>query len=1253
MRALFIFLFSILFISKSYSQAPTADFSANTTTVCANNPILFSNQSSSSTTISSFSWDFGDGNSSNIENPSHSYSLPGTYTVTLVVVDVNGSADAEVKANYITVIPSPLAGFSISGLGCTVPLSVIFNNTTPTSPNYDYNWDFGNGQTSNIESPPSVTYNNSGSYDVILTVSDNNNGCSSSDTQNIVVSNFQAGISAPSIGCVGSPINFQDNSTAGANAWTWNFGGLATSNNQNPTYVFNTPGVYDIQLSSENTNSGCSGSASVQITIEPTPTPSFNANPTSDCAPAQINFSNTSVGGTSYDWDFGNGQTYSGNTPPPQTYNLNGQYTVSLTMTTPSGCSGTTTQQNMIDITNVQALFTADSTGGCDPLTVQFSDSSITPNPNNPIVSWEWDFGNGQTHSGANPPAQTYTVGLYDVSLIVQTQSGCSDTISISDYITVGLIDSVAFSVNPIVECAKTDIQFTNLTGISVPYGPNEVTYLWDFSEGTSTQVDPLYQFTSDTGYFDVTLTVNFRGCIDSIKIDSAVYILAPIANFTPDQTLICNPASLPANVHFTDDATHGVIADDLLMVWQWGDGTPNDTLDDPDLDDIDKGDFDHQYSNYGTYTVQQVIYNYTTGCEDSTTQTIHVSWTDADFSISNDSVCKGDSLFMFDLSTSWMTPPSPHPVNSWSYDMGNGQNVSSGANPGYTYSVPGDYLITLTATNSVGCSDDATQTVKVLQPPFAMIIPDNNLGCSPFLVNFTNSSIAIGNGVPLSSFEFLFSDDSSTIITNNLNTPVNHIFNGEGIFYASLVAIDQFGCQSDPATIPITITKPSAFFNVNNVICNNDSIFAINGSSGVSPLSYEWFLDQNQISLDTNVSEFISETGLPFGQSSALHTLQLITTDGNGCKDTVSNIITVSIPTAVPDCTFSGASINSNGDYDCPPLFGVFQDSSFTYGNITDWQWSFGNGNQSVLQNPSNTYVETGTYTLYFSITDEYGCIDDTTLVDFLTIGGPTGNPDWLQNPGICSQGAAFIINNPSSIDSVIWDMGDGNFIYDSINFNYNYDQSGTYTANVTLFDSLGCEINYILNPVTVQDDGLNANFIATPNPAEQNDLITFTDQSSAANSSIINWIWDFTDSMAISNTNSNQVHSYSNSGSYDVVLKIIDDQGCEDSYMLTIFVNDPEIWIPNVFTPNGDLSNDIFSLPFDAFKSFDLTITNRWGNIVCEKTNHTGMNLWDGNDMSGNKCSDGVYFYRITGEMYGGTLVNQHGFVTLVQGQ
>ena len=460
----------------------------------------------------------------------------------------------------------------------------------------------------------------------------------------------------------------------------------------------------------------------------------------------------------------------------------------------------------------------------------------------------------------------------------------------------------------------------------------------------------------------------------------------------------------------------------------------------------------------------------------------------------------------------------------------------------------------------------------------------------------------------------------------------------------------DQFGCQSSPASIPITITKPTAFFTVNNVICNNDSIFAINGSTGISPLSYQWFLDTSQISIDTNVSEFISETGIPFGQTSTTHNIQLITTDANGCKDTVENVITVSIPTAIPIYAFSGAAINANGDFECPPIFGAFSDSSISYGNITSWQWGFGNGNQSTLQNPSNTYVETGTYTLNFSITDQYGCTDDTILVDFLTIGGPTGNPNWIQNSGICSQGAQFVLSNPQDVDMIIWDMGDGNLIYDSINFIYNYEQAGTYSTSVTLLDNNGCEISYNLLPLSVSDDGLNASFTASPNPADQDQEITFIDQSSSQNSTIIYWMWDLIDTTIYSLTNASQFYSFPISGSYNVILSITDSQGCEDDYMITININDPEIWIPNVFTPNGDYSNDQFTLPFEAFKAFNLIITNRWGNIVCKKNNSTGILLWDGYDLGGEKCKEGVYFYQLNGEMLGGTMINQHGFVTLV---
>ena len=79
----------------------------------------------------------------------------------------------------------------------------------------------------------------------------------------------------------------------------------------------------------------------------------------------------------------------------------------------------------------------------------------------------------------------------------------------------------------------------------------------------------------------------------------------------------------------------------------------------------------------------------------------------------------------------------------------------------------------------------------------------------------------------------------------------------------------------------------------------------------------------------------------------------------------------------------------------------------------------------------------------------------------------------------------------------------------------------------------------------------------------------------------------------------------------------------------------------------------NDLFVLPFDGFKSFDILIVNRWGNVMWNQTNQTGVDLWDGTDNGGEKCVDGVYFYQLRGEMYGGTLVDQHGFVTVIESE
>ena len=189
-RALLFLGLFIWFIGKS--QSPIADFSASPLVACVGEDILFSNssQTNGGSPIQGFVWDFGDGNSSTDESVSHSYALPGTYTVILVATNASGAADPEIKDSYITILPTPSAEFDPIGLGCTIPLTLSFQFNGDEQPNYSYNWDFGNGNTQNIANPDDQTYANVGEYDISLIVSNNDNGCADTVVENISISNY-------------------------------------------------------------------------------------------------------------------------------------------------------------------------------------------------------------------------------------------------------------------------------------------------------------------------------------------------------------------------------------------------------------------------------------------------------------------------------------------------------------------------------------------------------------------------------------------------------------------------------------------------------------------------------------------------------------------------------------------------------------------------------------------------------------------------------------------------------------------------------------------------------------------------------------------------------------------------------------------------------------------------------------------------------------------------------------------------------
>ncbi|MFN5292707.1 MAG: PKD domain-containing protein, partial [Flavobacteriia bacterium] len=132
--------------SYLYAQSPIANFTANPLTVCVGQNVNFTNTSSANggPALSSYPWDFGDGNAATTTNATHAFSTAGTFTITLVATNANGVADAEIKPAYITVNPLPNVNFSANGLGCTVPLTLSFSNSSSQGANFSQAWNFGN-----------------------------------------------------------------------------------------------------------------------------------------------------------------------------------------------------------------------------------------------------------------------------------------------------------------------------------------------------------------------------------------------------------------------------------------------------------------------------------------------------------------------------------------------------------------------------------------------------------------------------------------------------------------------------------------------------------------------------------------------------------------------------------------------------------------------------------------------------------------------------------------------------------------------------------------------------------------------------------------------------------------------------------------------------------------------------------------------------------------------------------------------------
>jgi gliding motility-associated-like protein len=490
--------------------------------------------------IATWHWDFGDGNSSTVQNPGHQYNSPGNYNVQLVSLTSAGCGDTIVMP--IVVEEDPTADFV---LPTNCGSNVIFTDSSfiPGHTIVDWNWTFGTGDTLTTQNP-NYFFPNDSTWPVQLIAYDER-GCF--DTITIPFTNNPYPVADFNFQnlCEGNISNFLDSSYVNittVNGWTWNFSGLGNSTVQNPSFTFPGDGTYNISLIASTTG-GCTDTITQTVTVYPLPAPDFTS--TAVCEGFTTTFTNTSTIPSDsisiYTWHFGSGSVPgSANEDPTAVYPGDGVYLVTLITTSNQNCIDSVT----IPVTvwpNPNISFTGSPLQGCAPLTVNFNNGTTVPVGT--VTSYGWTFEGGGTSTNTNPSNLFPTTpGDYDVTLYAISSQGCDTSITLPDYITVNPDPSVNLGV---------DDSLCENSSMILDAGSGLTSYLW--STGATTSSINLNG--TEGGTYSVGV-VNSFGCTDADTI-FIKDLLLPIFNI--DDMIICE-----------GDTGHIFIPDTSTQTFQW-----------------------------------------------------------------------------------------------------------------------------------------------------------------------------------------------------------------------------------------------------------------------------------------------------------------------------------------------------------------------------------------------------------------------------------------------------------------------------------------------------------------------------------------------------------------------------------------------------------------------------------------------------------------------------------------------------------
>ena len=697
----------------------------------------------------------------------------------------------------VTVHPVPMAAFTADALGCSNLDLPIANTSTGQSTN---EWDFG-GVGNSLAETPAFTFPGDGTYTITL-LTGNAFGCLDTASQNVDITHPPVAdfTLSPDSGCAPLDVTFTNQSDAPYGTYLWTVNGNDFAQEAPPQLNFaQGDSVVDYAVSLEVTNLCGTSLLEDDIVVTPTPVMGFAFEEDTVCSPFLMNIMNTSVGlPENVVWDFGDGTEYSGAEPPDHWFEVDSvEHIFTVTVTGTNACGTDVATGDVLVVPNqVEAFFTLSTPEGCAPFDVTVEDFSSATT----AVSYTFDNGD----FAATPSASTTypNPGTYTITQFVT--NGCSfDTLQIP--VTVHPVPDVALSVSDPNGCEGAEFAFTSVTD-------NPGNADWDFGDGNVGGGLTATHAYGTSGTFTVTFSTEapLTGCTAEESLVVDVYP-NPVASIGLDDGLGCAPLT----VTFTNTSSGS-----QFQTWDFGDGSEPGFLSVPS----------HVFANTG---LEPVLYDVTLVaespqlCVDSTTVTITVLPTPvAGFTLAEEESC----TFPVDIVTANTSTGSIN--HSWAI---NGETQTTAPAPVFSADAVGTYDVTLTASNSYGCTDVAEAPFTVHLAPIANLSANPRIGCNPLSVDFQD----------LSSY----SQATSLFIAGIYDGPLptdGLVIDQVGTFESYIVATSPEGC-TDTLTlaedftvhpiptagfsyIPLTVSPENTSFQFNN---ESNTAFATNWTFG------------------------------------------------------------------------------------------------------------------------------------------------------------------------------------------------------------------------------------------------------------------------------------------------------------------------------------------------------------------------------------------------------------------------------------